>query len=54
MARKSIHITIHTDFYYRKFIAKTCTFGYFFSLAITLIVIVIPFTTTYFSGSKCN
>ena len=53
MARKvRQHITIHTDFYYRQFVAKTCTFGYFFSLAITLLVIAMPFVTTYSTGSK--
>ena len=52
MARKNQHITIHTDFYYRRFVAKTCTFGYLFSVCITLLVIFMPFITTYSTGSK--
>ena len=55
MARRAIfpRITIHTDYYYRKFLTKTCTTGYCFSLAITLIVLFLPFLTTYSTGRRC-
>ena len=53
MARKLLSsVTIHRDYYYRDFVAKTFTFGYCFSLAITVLVFVMPFITTYSTGSK--
>ena len=54
MSRKSLfpRVTIHTENYYRNFLTKTGTFGYCFSIAITLLVIFIPFLTTYSTGCK--
>ena len=54
MSRKTIFppVVIHTEYYYRNFLTKTATFGYCFSIAITLLVIFIPFFTTYSTGCK--
>ena len=45
-------VTIHTEYYYRSFLTKTFTVGYLFSVAITLIVIILPFMTTYSTYGK--
>jgi len=45
-------VTIHTEYYYRSFLTKQCTVGYLFSVAITLIVIFLPFITTYSTYGK--
>jgi len=44
-------ITIHSDFYYRHFHAKRCSLGYFFSLAVSLLVLILPFLTTFGTGT---
>ena len=56
MATKDLfpRITIHTGFYYRRFLTKKFTFGYIFSLFITILVVILPFVTTFFTGRKLN
>lgn len=52
MAKRTVcpRITIHTDYYYRSFLTKTNTTGYFFSVLITLLCIFLPFTSVYSTG----
>ena len=54
MSRRSVfpRLTIHTDYYYRNFVTKTCTTGYCFAVVITIIVIFLPFLTTFSTGCK--
>ena len=54
MAKRTVcpRITIHTDYYYRSFLTKTNTTGYFFSVLITLLCIFLPFTSVYSTGCK--
>ena len=54
MSRRNLfpRVTIHTEYYYRNYLTKTCTFGYCFSIIITLIVIFLPFISTYSTGCK--
>jgi len=47
-------ITIHSDFYERRFLCKRHNTGYLFSVIVMLIVLFFPFITTYSSGSKCH
>ena len=54
MAKRTVcpRITIHTDYYYRNFLTKTCTTGYFFSVLIKILCIFFPFMVTYSTGCK--
>ena len=54
MGRRTVfpRITIHTDYYYRNFVTKAWTGGYCFSIVITLLVIFMPFFSTYSTGCK--
>ena len=54
MALRSIfpRVAIHSEYYYRDFLTKTCTTGYCFSVVIYLIVIFLPFFSTYSTGCK--
>ncbi len=54
MARKTVcpRLTLHTDYYYRSYLTKTCTTGYCFSVVVYLLVIFMPFFTTYSTGCK--
>ena len=54
MARRTLfpRVTIHTEYYYRSFLTKTCTVGYAFSIAITFLVIFFPFLSTFSTGCK--
>ena len=54
MALRSIfpRVTIHTEYYYRDFLTKTCTTGYCFSIVIYFIIIFLPFFSTYSTGCK--
>lgn len=45
-------VTLHSDMYQRRFIAKKHTTGYIFLLIVCCIVLAVPFMTTYASGSK--
>jgi hypothetical protein len=45
-------ITIHTDFYYRQFLTKKFSTGYFTRGLIILLVVLLPFVTTYSAGGK--
>ena len=54
MARRTLfpRVTIHTEYYYRSFLTKTCTTGYAFSIVITFLVIFFPFLSTFSTGCK--
>ena len=54
MARRSYfpRVTIHTEYYYRNFLTKTCTVGFAFAMAIRILIIVMPFFLAYSTGSK--
>jgi hypothetical protein len=43
-------ITIHSDYYKRRFLAKQCTPGYIFASLITILYLVLPFFTTFYTG----
>ena len=45
-------ITIHKDLYTRQFMAKSWSSGYILSVIITILVIFLPFITTYSTGGK--
>lgn len=45
-------VTLHSDFYERRFLAKRLTTGYAFALVVMFIMFAVPFITTYASGSK--
>lgn len=45
-------LTIHSDFYERRYLCKRMTAGYTFKVVVLLIVFIVPFLTTYSSGCK--
>jgi hypothetical protein len=45
-------ITVHSEPYYRHFLAKKCTLGYLISNTLLFLVIFLPFMTTYATGGN--
>jgi hypothetical protein len=45
--RKSSKITLYTQYYERVFVAHFCSWASMFTLAITLLIIILPFLLTF-------
>lgn len=45
-------VTVHKEFYLREYRTKCNSTGYLFKVAIIVLVVILPFITTYSTGGK--